>query len=98
MLDVQISFDPALKILIDRHPKISSVVAREGEPAIAWAEGDRHRSVFVDRVEASLKGIVELSDNNPLVCADSFSVPGPAATLAVLALGPLARSEEHTSE
>jgi N-acetyl-gamma-glutamylphosphate reductase len=31
-------------------------------------------------------------DNNPLVCADRASVPDPAATLALIALGPLIRA------
>jgi hypothetical protein len=34
--------------------------------------------------------ITELNDNNPMVCADSWSVPGPLATLASIALGPVA--------
>ncbi|MCH8274995.1 MAG: hypothetical protein IH851_09415 [Armatimonadetes bacterium] len=35
-------------------------------------------------------GLPELMDNNPLVCADRASCPGPAATLALIGLGPLA--------
>jgi hypothetical protein len=31
-------------------------------------------------------------DNNPLVCADAASVPDPASTLALIALGPLIRA------
>jgi N-acetyl-gamma-glutamylphosphate reductase len=31
-------------------------------------------------------------DNNPLVCADEASVPGPVSTLALIALGPLVRA------
>jgi hypothetical protein len=31
-------------------------------------------------------------DNNPMVCADSFSVPDPGATLALVAFGPLVRA------
>jgi hypothetical protein len=31
-------------------------------------------------------------DNNPLVCADAASVPSPVGTLALIALGPLARA------
>lgn len=36
------------------------------------------------------RGILEIMDNNPLVCADSMSVPTAGATLAMIALGPLA--------
>ena len=31
-------------------------------------------------------------DNNPLVCADALSIPSPAATLALIALAPLAQA------
>jgi hypothetical protein len=37
-----------------------------------------------------LHGLVELMDNNPLVCADEASVPPPISTLALVAFGPLA--------
>ncbi len=39
-----------------------------------------------------LRGLVEMMDNNPLVCADSFSVPDVGGTLALVALGPLLRA------
>jgi N-acetyl-gamma-glutamylphosphate reductase len=35
---------------------------------------------------------MELMDNNPLVCADIVRVPSPAATLALIALGPIMRA------
>ena len=35
---------------------------------------------------------MELVDNNPIVCADVFSVPDPAATLLLMAAGPLCRA------
>ncbi|HWA82015.1 MAG TPA: hypothetical protein VG820_01175, partial [Fimbriimonadaceae bacterium] len=44
------------------------------------------------RRDTPLRGLVELIDNNPLVCADEFSLPSPAATLALIALGPLAEA------
>ncbi len=31
-------------------------------------------------------------DNNPMVCADAVSVPSPASTLALIALGPVAKA------
>lgn len=37
-------------------------------------------------------GLVELMDNNPMVCADRVSVPDPWSTFALLAFGPLARA------
>ena len=46
--------------------------------------------MFVGRSEEPQRGILEIMDNNPLVCADSMSVPTAGATLAMVALGPLA--------
>lgn len=37
-------------------------------------------------------GLIEIMDNNPLVCADSASTPGKAATLALIALAPLIKA------
>ncbi|MEI7577804.1 MAG: hypothetical protein WCK51_13000 [Armatimonadota bacterium] len=37
-------------------------------------------------------GLIELIDNNPLVCADHCWVPSPAGTLALLALGPISEA------
>ncbi|MGI8923767.1 MAG: hypothetical protein ACR2HJ_06960 [Fimbriimonadales bacterium] len=37
-------------------------------------------------------GLAELMDNNPLVCADIASCPGPSATLAAIAVAPLAKA------
>lgn len=39
-----------------------------------------------------VSGLVELMDNNPMVCGDVVGVPGPVATLALVALGPLVRA------
>src|SRR5205085_3762725 len=60
--------------------------------AISWTQGPWRRSLFVGRPDVELKGIVELTDNNPLVCADAFSLPGAAASLALLAVGPLSEA------
>lgn len=57
--------------------------------ALAWQVAGRHREVRVGDVDAPLLGLPELVDNNPLVCADVFSVPDPGATLACMAAGPL---------
>ncbi len=59
---------------------------------LAWKDGERNREIYVGRPDVSPMGVVELTDNNPLVCADAFSVPSPASTLAVLAMGPLAEA------
>lgn len=56
-----------------------------------FAQGNWHRAILQDRTDL-LHGIVEIQDNNPLVCADSVSLPNPAATLASIALAPLIQS------
>lgn len=87
-----IAEDPALRRLLAAHPGVESSSCIDSGAAISWVEGSRARSVFAGRPELPLIGVVELTDNNPLVCADTFSVPSASATLAVLALGPLAEA------
>lgn len=59
---------------------------------LEFEQGHWARSISVGRREG-LHGLIELIDNNPLVCADTFSVPDPGATLAAIALGPLAKAD-----
>jgi N-acetyl-gamma-glutamylphosphate reductase len=92
MLDVQISPIPALEALLRRHPRVRSVVASPGDAALQWSQEGWKRSIDVGEATAALRGVIELTDNNPLVCADSFGLPNAAGTLACLALGPLAEA------
>lgn len=81
---------PGLRSLLERHPGISLA----DDPIDGTLEFDRgtwHRRVDVGSRQ-ELSGLVELVDNNPMVCADAFSVPDAGATLALIALGPLARA------
>lgn len=55
-------------------------------------DGRWHREVTVGDPTMEVCGLIELMDNNPMVCADRVGVPGPVATLALIALGPLARA------
>ena len=73
------------------HPKVRTVSSGDGPP-IAFREGSWSRSLWQGRPDVGLFGLVELMDNNPIVCADEVSVPSPAGTLALIALGPLARA------
>jgi N-acetyl-gamma-glutamylphosphate reductase len=88
MIDQASSSDPVVRRLLESHPKISSV--SEGAEILAWDRGDWHRHLYAGRADVELHGLIELMDNNPLVCTDEASVPSPAATLALIALGPLA--------
>jgi hypothetical protein len=65
----------------------------EGAAAsLEFTKLDWRRLLKQGSLEADESGLIELADNNPWVCADSASVPSPAATLALIALGPLARA------
>ncbi len=83
------SDDPAVIRLLRAHPFVRLA---EGGPAtgLAFAQGEWARRVLVGRMEEDQRGILEIMDNNPIVCADSMSVPSAGATLAMIALGPLA--------
>jgi N-acetyl-gamma-glutamylphosphate reductase len=48
--------------------------------------------VVVGRPDVQPFGLVELVDNNPLVCSEACSVPSPEGTFALIALGPLIRA------
>lgn len=59
---------------------------------LVFFQGAWRREIRVGDVDGAVFGLVELEDNNPLVCADVTSVPSAAGTLALVALGPLARA------
>jgi len=81
--------DPAAAALLKRHPHVTSVLAGAGS-GIAFTDGTWDREARCGDPGAALYGLVELMDNNPLVCADVASTPGCAGTLALIALGPVA--------
>ena len=56
---------------------------------IEFSQGPWNREVKIGDATEEFYGLVEAIDNNPLVCADRLSVPGPAATFALIALYPL---------
>lgn len=92
MLEVEIAPYPALRDLLVSHPRVSTVREREGAP-LEWIQGDSwRRRIWVGRTDIEPSGLIELMDNNPLVCADEMSVPSPSGTLALIAVGPLARA------
>jgi N-acetyl-gamma-glutamylphosphate reductase len=65
-------------------------VTASGHVGLTFTVNGRTREVLVAASEAEVYGLVELVDNNPLVCAEVASVPSAAGTLALIALGPLA--------
>lgn len=82
---------PALSELLERHPQVA-VEAGETAPqeAINFSQGSWERSV--DIVPSGTAGLIELMDNNPMVCSDRVGIPSPSGTLALIAVGPLIRA------
>lgn len=90
-IDFASSSNPGVRDLLARHPRVG-VVGEEGHEGVTFDQGPWHRDVFVGRVSEELYGLLEIADNNPVVCADYISVPGAAATFALIALAPLAQA------
>lgn len=83
----------ALKSCLERHPFVA--IESFDEQALNRMEftTNRQRQVYQGNPTVELYGLTELMDNNPLVCADEASVTGAAASLVMVALGPLAKAE-----
>ena len=81
------SSNQVIQSILKCHPEIGEIFVSQC-PGIEF-ETNRMRTVSFDSLKSEIGGVVELMDNNPLVCADSAWVPSPGGTLSVLALGPL---------
>ena len=89
MIDLATSADLEVRRLLSRHPRVREV--RESEsPALEFHQGPWRREVVTGEPSIEQFGLVELMDNNPIVCADALSVPSPVSTLALIAVGPIA--------
>jgi len=77
--------------LLRKHPRVDRVV-RGSEGGVKFRQDAWEREVLDGVPSEELYGLVEIMDNNPMVCADRVSTPGPAATLALIALAPLAKA------
>jgi len=82
--------DPRLLELLSAHPEVR--LSDESSPAGILAFEQYGRRRILRYGQGTLGGLIEIEDNNPLVCADDVSVPNAAATLAWAALGPLYRA------
>ena len=90
-IDFASSTNPAVRELLGKHPRVG-VVGDGGHEGVTFSLGPWDREVVVGDTNDPLYGLVEVVDNNPLVCADRISVPGAAATFALVALAPLAQA------
>lgn len=82
--------DPALASLLELHPQVA--FSDQESHFLEFDRGSWHRTLGVGKPAGEAYGLPELMDNNPLVCASSVTVPPPATTLALVALGPLFRA------
>ncbi len=92
MIDVSRPPCPLLARLLGGHPRVRLSDEEGPETGLSFRQGDWRRSLTVGDPAAEVFGLVELADNNPMVCADWVSVPGAEGTLALLALGPVVRA------
>lgn len=86
----------AIRKLLAVHPGVH-LLDGVSRAAIDLEQNGKKRRVWIDRPDIEPFGLMEIIDNNPLVCADECSVPSPEATLALIALGPLIRAGLLTS-
>ncbi len=92
MLEVQTPAEQAILNLISRHPNVLVAGDTIGG-GLTFRQGSWNRSISVNDENCEVRGLVELIDNNPMVCADAVSIPGPFETLALIALGPCAKAQ-----
>lgn len=71
------------------HPRVSSVKQDSQVRGLRFDVDGRSRSVDVGASQSEFFGLLELMDNNPLVCADEMSIPSLGPSLALICLGPL---------
>ncbi|MDX2065728.1 MAG: hypothetical protein SFX74_08315 [Fimbriimonadaceae bacterium] len=75
------------------HPLVGEVRADDGPDSIRWQASDRWaRELVPGDPTSECRGLVELVDNNPMVCADRFATPPPDCTLPLVAIGPLVQA------
>ena len=81
---------PGLIPMLSRHPRVASV--SPATTGISFSSNGWHRELRIADRDCELAGLVELMDNNPLVCADVVSVLPANAVLPTIAVGPLAQA------
>ena len=85
--------DPDLRARLESHPYVELTGEPSGPGLLVFRKGDRRRQIKTNsNLGGDIGGLIELMDNNPLVCADEAVCPDPASTLALIAIGPLARA------
>jgi N-acetyl-gamma-glutamylphosphate reductase len=88
LIQLASSANPAVRAQLAAHPRVERVAESES-PGVEFTVDGWHRKVLIDDLTTEPRGIVEMMDNNPMVCADAVSVPSGVSTLALIAFGPL---------
>lgn len=84
---------PAVRPWLAHHPAASGLDATPDEADLVFVQnGAWRRRVRLGGEPSGVAGLIELMDNNPIVCADEVAVPDPWSAAALLAFGPLARA------
>jgi hypothetical protein len=90
MIHLQAPADPGLRRLLSGRPEIDLDPAPLDSPRLVWDQDGWRRTIHIGPPRPlGQAGLLELMDNNPLVCADEASTPPPAAALALAAFGPI---------
>ncbi|MBN8689870.1 MAG: hypothetical protein J0L72_03645 [Armatimonadetes bacterium] len=76
---------------VSEHPQVQ-MSGDSDSPDIHFVQGNWARTILIDSVDSDCRGLVELIDNNPMVCTEVFALPDPLGILGSIAVGPLARA------
>lgn len=82
---------PGLESILRGHPGVILEAGTAPEALLFERHGATREIVVGAKGEPF--GLVELMDNNPLVCAERVFLPDALSTLALVALGPLIRAD-----
>ncbi len=92
MVQINQPRDPVLAHLLKHHPEVELLSSPSPSGSIQFNFKNWSRELFFNGKPAEERGLIELMDNNPIVCASTLSIPTPIATLTTIALGPLIRA------
>lgn len=81
--------DPFLAARLRDHVFVTDLEASTTPGLEFWSPSHRYISLTPSK---NLGGLVELMDNNPLVCSDAAWVPDAASTLLLIGFGPIAQA------
>ncbi len=81
--------DDRLAELLSHHPRIGLVATNDDPTVLTLESPGRSRRLHIADARVEQYGLLELMDNNPIVCADDISIPSLAASLFLITLGPL---------